>query len=576
MAKKDHLYQAMLRAAGAQAPMFKRSMILAALSAAANGVAFLGFYPLLMALQNRDGVALLCCLLGMSAVMILASYWRWRSQDYEFNGDCSRATHQLRTEMGVFLRQLPLQVLSDKRAGEINALVAGNIDEVLNYSPMINLLLSNAVITPVVVALGSLYFDWRLGLLMLLILLLIFPAYYLIAPLLARNKKRLSQAHSQLNADFVEYAQGLFVLKSAKALGLQSGRLAASIHQVQSVQQDALQSEAAPNLLLGSVLELLGAILLLAGTAWIDGGSLSAWTLAAILVISARFAEPLTTFLSMMGVYETVKNGYQELSQWMAQPLLPILSPTQKPAGFDIQINHLCFSYHRADHAPQAVLNNINLEIKARSMLALVGASGSGKTTITRALMRYSDADSGSILLGGADIRHIPSEQLIDAFSVVFQDVYLFDDSIANNIKMSRPDASDEAVIAVAKRAKCHDFISALPQGYATSVGDIGSSLSGGERQRISIARALLKDAPIVILDEPTAQLDTYSELAVQQAIDELVQDKTVIVIAHRLSTIVGADQIAVVEKGEIVELGNHATLLAQNGRYAQLWQAQL
>jgi ATP-binding cassette subfamily B protein len=190
-------------------------------------------------------------------------------------------------------------------------------------------------------------------------------------------------------------------------------------------------------------------------------------------------------------------------------------------------------------------------------------------------IMRYADPQSGTIKIGGVNIKNMTPEDLMKNISVVFQDVYLFDDTIINNIRMANPNATDKEVEDAANSAYCHEFISRLPQGYETKVGDIGGSLSGGEKQRISIARAILKNAPIVILDEPTAALDTESEVAVQRAIDKLVEDKTVIVIAHRLSTIAGADTILVVDNGQIVESGTHDKLVKENGRYFSMYSAQ-
>ena len=201
--------------------------------------------------------------------------------------------------------------------------------------------------------------------------------------------------------------------------------------------------------------------------------------------------------------------------------------------------------------------------------------SGSGKTTISRLISRFADAQAGTIRIGGVDIQQVEPAELMRSISVVFQDVYLFDDTILNNIRMAQPNATEAEVTAAAQAANCHDFITRLPQGYDTRIGDIGGALSGGERQRLSIARAMLKDAPIVLLDEPTSALDTESEVAVQKAINRLVTDKTVIVIAHRLSTIVGADLILVLEEGQVTERGSHRELLAQSGRYAAMWAIQ-
>ena len=209
-------------------------------------------------------------------------------------------------------------------------------------------------------------------------------------------------------------------------------------------------------------------------------------------------------------------------------------------------------------------------------MSALVGASGAGKTTVSKLLMRYADPQQGEISIGGVDIRHLTAEQLNSLISVVFQDVWLFDDTLLANLLIARPQATQQEVEEAARAAQCLEFISRLPQGWLTPMGEMGGQLSGGERQRISIARALLKDAPIVILDEPTAALDIDSELAVQKAIDSLVHNRTVIIIAHRLSTIAGAGNILVMEEGEVVEQGRHAQLLSRQGRYQALWQAQM
>jgi len=208
-------------------------------------------------------------------------------------------------------------------------------------------------------------------------------------------------------------------------------------------------------------------------------------------------------------------------------------------------------------------------------MTALVGPSGSGKSTLARLLLRHFDPQNGHVAIGGVDVRQIAPHQLNALVSIVFQDVYLFDDTVLANIQMARPDATQQEVEAAARMAQCSEFIARLPQGWNTRLGDMGARLSGGERQRISIARALLKNAPIIILDEPTAALDTQSERAVQAAIDTLVREKTVICIAHRLSTIAGADQILVLDGGQLVQSGTHAQLLQQEGRYRRMWQAQ-
>jgi ATP-binding cassette, subfamily B, bacterial IrtB/YbtQ len=243
------------------------------------------------------------------------------------------------------------------------------------------------------------------------------------------------------------------------------------------------------------------------------------------------------------------------------------------PTKFDISFERVTFAY---DGQTTPTLTDIDLNIPERSLTALVGPSGSGKTTITKLISRFADPQSGTVRIGGVDISTLEPDEVLRHIAVVFQDVYLFDDSIGANIAMARQEATEAEIEDAARAANVHDFINRLPLGYETRVGEIGAALSGGERQRISIARAILKDAPIVLLDEPTSALDTESEVAVQRAIDRLVAGKTVIVIAHRLSTVAGADQILVLDGGRITQRGTHTELLADHdGRYARMWKAQ-
>jgi ATP-binding cassette subfamily B protein len=280
----------------------------------------------------------------------------------------------------------------------------------------------------------------------------------------------------------------------------------------------------------------------------------------------------LSLFSSLTQVFDIVDAALIRITELLSIKPLPVVSPPIELQQFDIAFSQVSFAYAKED---QYALQDVSFSIPAGKLTALVGPSGSGKTTITKLIMRYADPQGGVVKIGGTDLKHIRQEDLMKNLSVVFQDVYLFDDTILNNIRMGNPDATDEQVKAAAQKAFCHEFIDRLPDGYNTAVGDIGGAMSGGEKQRISIARAILKNAPIVMLDEPTAALDTQSEVAVQKAIDTLVADKTVIVIAHRLSTIAGADNILVVDNGKIAEQGTHTELMTLQKRYAAMWHAQ-
>ena len=228
-----------------------------------------------------------------------------------------------------------------------------------------------------------------------------------------------------------------------------------------------------------------------------------------------------------------------------------------------VEYKNVCFSYGKKE-----VLHDVSFGLKENSMTALVGKSGSGKSTIANLLVRFWDINSGTIYIGGIDIKELPLSVLMNQISMVFQNVYLFEDTIYNNILMGRSDATEQEVIEAAKKARCYDFVMELPNGFQTIIGEGGASLSGGEKQRISIARCILKDAPIVILDEATASVDTDNESYIQEAISELVKGKTLLVIAHRLNTIQTADQILVIDNGQIAQQGNHEELLKQPGIY--------
>lgn len=236
----------------------------------------------------------------------------------------------------------------------------------------------------------------------------------------------------------------------------------------------------------------------------------------------------------------------------------------------DIIFDHVSFGYGEKE-----ILHNVSADFRPGTMTAIVGPSGSGKSTMLRLIARFYDPQSGTVRFGGTDEKAIDPEKLMSKISVVFQDVYLFQDTIESNIRYGKENATHEEIIVAAKLAHCHEFIMKLPEGYQTMVGEGGSTLSGGEKQRISIARAILKDAPVLLLDEATSSLDPENELDVQRALEELVKGRTVVMIAHKLKTVAGADQILMLDQGEIVERGTHAELLQNGKKYAHLWNVQ-
>lgn len=566
-------FQNMLRAAGKDASALKRSFLYTSMSAVFQGLSFVCLYPLFDALlvsQNQEQALLwFMVLLGFTMLELV---FRWCAHNFGYSEKLPNVTHNLRVRIGLHLRRIPLGVLSDKRTGEISTVIAGNVDEVITPMGNVAEMYLRSLIVPFVIVLATFVVSWQLALALALLLPMVIPIYRWRRRASGQTMRFVEQAHQQSTAEMIEYTQGLAVLRSANAAGEKAKKLRQALLNLQRVQRQSQLKGVLPNLMLWSLIE--GGIVLVMGLGvyLILSADLTIAALSVLLIISVRLSESIAIITNISAVLDYMETGLKKIDEFLALKPLTFKDAEVPDERFDFCLDNVSFGYQDQTHQE---LNDVSLFIPERSMTALVGPSGAGKTTLIRMLMRYADPQKGRVLLGGKDLKQLNPDLIMQKISVVFQDVYLFDDSILNNIRMAKPNATNEEVEAAAKAAYCHDFITRMPQGYETSIGEIGGTLSGGERQRISIARAILKDAPIVILDEPTAALDTQSERAVQRAIDGLVLNRTVIVIAHRLSTITAADQIVVLDDGEIVQLGQHEQLIQQSGRYQSMWQAQ-
>lgn len=561
--------------AGNYAKKFNRSLLFYALAYTMQGLTYLSIYGVMAALFTSPANAQKAwAWFGLMVVFVLINgFARWFAHDFDYGDTTANITHNMRIKLGKKLRTMPLEVLSSYKTGDLNASLSSNVDESVMMLGMISGMFIEIFLTPVVVVIGIFFIDWRMAVLLMVIMPLVMPLYRRKRKSSAQEKTEMTLANSALESDIIEYIQGLPVLRTTNQTGKNAKRLYNGIINVRDLQRSSIWGTIV-DMVMADMLILFALILIaILGSIWVGNGTMSIAAIAALLVIVSRLMEPLSLFLAITSALDIMNAGFARVKAVMKTPPLEVVSPQSKAQSFEIVFNNVAFTYHgQAEKA----LNKCTIKIPGQAMTAVAGPSGSGKTTLTRLMMRYADPQAGSITIGGTDIRQIRQEELESYFAVVFQDVYLFDESIIENIRMAKSNATDEQVIQAAKAAYCHEFIKRLPDGYHTAVGDIGGSLSGGERQRISIARAILKDAPIVILDEPTAALDTESEVAVQKAIDTLVRDKTVIVIAHRLSTIAGADQILVIDNGALIETGTHTSLLEKHGKYHALWQAQL
>lgn len=566
------IWRQLITRVGSQAGMLRRSVLALLLAAVTQGIAFACLYPTIDALLKGELMQLRNWGLIFSAATLVTLALRWYGLGFEYRGHLAQATHELRLILGIQLRKIPLERLQRARAGEMNGLLLGSVDENLNYVIAIINILLLAIVTPLTASLITAGIDWRLGLLMLLIFPLLVPFYYWRRPAMRQQMQTLGAAHQRLNGDIVEFAQGMPVLRTCGNERDKSRALQAHFEELEAFQARAHRQGAGATMLIASIIELGLQAVVLCAAVWVVSGTLNLAFLIAAAAMIMRFAEPMAMFISYTTLVELIASALQRIEAFMAITPLPGLSPDNIPEQYDITFENIHYGY---EGARGSTLDNVSVTFPVSKMSALVGPSGAGKTTIVKLLMRYADPQQGRISIGGVDIRRLTSQQLNSLISVVFQDVWLFDDTLLANILIARPEATMAEVEDAARAAGCLNFISRLPQGWQTPMGEMGGQLSGGERQRISIARALLKNAPIVILDEPTAALDIESELAVQKAIDSLVSGRTVIIIAHRLSTIAGADNIVVMEGGQVVEQGTHAFLLSLDGRYSSLWRAQ-
>ena len=571
-------FQRMIRAAGTSAPTMRKGLLTGAAGAVVQGTTFAVLFPLFQALlapETPSGRIVFYCLLILGLV-ILDGFLRFMESGYDWDTQV-KAGHEARIRLGEQLRRMPLEYLQSRQAGDLNVVLSGDVNDVVMIMSGLYGMVLHAIIAPLTTIAICLFIDWRIALALAALFPLAIPVYQKIRAASARENRVSSEAHAQVTANLVEYTQGLAVLRATRQVGKRSRRLQDSLADLRAKQSTAADWGVVPNIALSTIVQVGIMVVTALGIILVLGGNMNLGVLLALLVVSVRFAEPLSMFAAMAKMFDFMEAGLERIDALLSVPAPPVIPSRQTPAAFDIRFENLTFAYagQTDDAEPEPVLHDIDFHVPARSLMALVGPSGSGKTTIIRLITRYADPQAGTVKIGGVDIRSMTPSELMRHISVVFQDVYLFDDTIGNNIRMAARDADHEAVMRAARAANCHDFITCLPSGYDTPVGEIGGALSGGERQRISIARAILKDAPIVLLDEPTSALDTESEVAVQRAIDRLVADKTVVIIAHRLSTVMAADTILVVENGRIAERGTHRELLAQNGRYASMWRVQ-
>lgn len=468
-----------------------------------------------------------------------------------------------RMEIAEHMRYMPMGYFNANSLGTIMSVTTNTMENLSDIGTRVVMFVTEGVITTLVITLLILFFDWRIA----LIICLGLAVYYCVNCRLRRENRAQSaekvRADAALVEKVLEYIKGIAEVKAYHLSGKYNKRMEIAVDE-NAAANIGMETATLPCMTLQNlVTKLIGVCVSLASLIFFTQGSMSLLNCIMMITCSFLIMEGIDSAGTHSALLRTVELCVDQASEILNIPPMDIEGAEMQPASYELRADHIDFAY-----GEKKIIDDISLTIPQNTTTALVGPSGSGKTTLCHLLSRFWDVDSGTVTLGGRNIKDYSLDALMRNFSFVFQNVYLFQDTVANNIRFGQPDAPMEQVIEAAKKAKCHDFIMALPNGYDTVIGESGGTLSGGERQRLSIARAIMKDAPIIVLDEATANVDPENEQELLAAIEALTHNKTIIMIAHRLKTVRNADQILVVDKGRIVQRGTHEELMQQEGIY--------
>lgn len=476
-----------------------------------------------------------------------------------------------RLALGEKLLHLPMSFYHDTDAGELSSVVNDDLVFVEGMAMSFLSKIISAMISIVLLMLTLLILDFRIALLALLAYPFAILVHHQTQQIYQRKSKERQTAHAATSSVMLEYLHGIYVVKAFRITGIQKKRLEGVLKNLEMTSYD-FEMDGMPYMTLYFVIfNLFTAVILFAVAFFFSDGSLPLEKTLLLVIIAFSVYAPMETLGMTSGILRLMNECIHRMETVLETPDMDKQGESITPAAFDIKFRNVSFSY-----GEKQVLTGIDFYAPEKTLTAIVGPSGSGKSTLLSLIARFHDAKSGTVEIGGVDVRRMRSDVVLRNISFIFQKVYLFHNTIEANLRFGNPNAAFADIREAAKKAHCHEFIEKMANGYQTVIGEGGVTLSGGERQRIAIARALLKDAPIILLDEATVNIDPENELLIQEAIDALIREKTVFVVAHKLSPIKNAQQIIVLNQdGRVQETGTHEALIREGGAYRRLWDLQ-
>ena len=550
---------------------FYRSLLLGLLLALFEALRVPAIYVMVEAvLKNQvTGKTVLTCLGIMVFSVLAASVLRYRITMLQTEAGYRTCSNK-RIEIAEHLRYLPMGYFNKNSLGAITSVATNRMEQMANVATRVVMMTTQGILNTIVITMMICFFDIRIGLATIMGVALFFGVNSFLQKASAKLAPMKQTSDVALVEQVMEYVQGISEVKAYNLTGKYNKKLNDATADNAKV-NTTMEFKMIPFMTVQSfIAKLMGVVMCAMSIYFAIGNSMELSECIVMMICSFIMYASMDSAGQFSALLRVIDYTVNETKDIFALKPMDIEGKEMEPSGFDIAVENVSFSYEE-----KKIISNLSVRIPEKTTTAIVGPSGGGKTTLCHLIARFWDVDSGEVKLGGKNVKEYSMDSLMKNFSFVFQNVYLFQDTIANNIRFGQPEASMELVIEAAKKACCHDFIMQLPNGYETVIGEGGASLSGGEKQRISIARAIMKDAPIIILDEATANVDPENEKDLVEAIDALTKEKTILMIAHRLKTVRNADQILVVDKGQIVQQGTHDELMKKEGIYKRFVNAR-